>query len=100
MIEKNKKHSTSLTSEPYASTDTGATDDVEWQTYLRHESQLLLEHRGKYAWIVGNEIRAICASPAELCREFRSRSSGKIGIVVKIGQCEAPTFEFPSPLMR
>ncbi|MBM3336008.1 hypothetical protein FJY63_15220 [Candidatus Sumerlaeota bacterium] len=70
--------------------------EVAWQTYLRNKFDLLRTNRGGYAWIVGDEIRAVCADREELCRELVRQHSGGKGIIVKIEDREPPVLDIPT----
>lgn len=71
--------------------------EIAWHTYLQHEAQLLREHRGEYAWVVGDEIRAVCPDRVSLCRKVKELWDGRRGITVRIEKTEPPTFDIPSP---
>jgi hypothetical protein len=68
-----------------------------WNVYLREKKSLLRKHRGEYAWIVGEKIVGVYSDRAVLCREMLNRGMGGKGIIVKIEDEEAPTWDIPSP---
>ena len=78
---------------------TNESRDTAWHTYLENENDLLREHYGEYAWIVGNDIRAICADRIDLCKKIVETSDGQPGFTVKIEKSTPPIFEVPSPTL-
>ena len=76
------------------------TKSLSWQTYLEHESELLQEHRGEYAWIVPGEVRAICRTQEELSRVLIEQQGRGWGIVLIIEEREGPEIEVSSAEVR
>lgn len=64
-----------------------------WQTYKAQERQLLQDHRGEYAWIVGGAVEAVERDRVDLCRLVLERGQSQKGIVVKIEEPVPPREE-------
>jgi len=72
-------------------------DQMEcWETYLRHERELLRDHEGKYVAIYGNEIVGIDEEPEKLAEIIYDKYGYVEALICKIEE-EDITIQMPPP---
>jgi len=68
-----------------------------WETYLRHERELLRDHRGKYVAIYAGEIVGIDESDETLAKLIYDRYGSVEALICKIEEEDGKPIQMPPP---